>query len=135
MPRKINMTETEQSVVAACADTMFPPAGPIPVSGTEAGLVAYVDAYLAALPLPRRLLVRALFMFIQLSPYLFGPRRKRFTSLRPADRTGALADMASSPAYFRRVAFLSMRTIMTMGYFACPLVVSRVLRQQGKVSS
>lgn len=123
------MSKSEQAVVAACADTMFPPAGPISVSGTQAGLVAYVDGYIRALPRMRRFLVHMLFLFIQLSPWLFGPRRSRFTRLSPADRLRVFEDMAVSPLYFRRVAFLSMRAIMTMGYFACPTVDSLIMRK------
>src|SRR5512142_1129788 len=122
------MRKNEQAVVAACADAMFPPAGPIPVSGTDAGLVAYVESYLAGLPRSQRLLVRLLFLFIQLSPWLFGPHRSRFTRLRPAERIRVFEDMAVSRVYFRRIAFLSMRAIMTMGYFACPLVDSLIIR-------
>lgn len=129
------MSKSEQVVVAACADTMFPPAGPISVSGTQAGLVAYVDAYLRALPRMRRCLVHMLFLFIQLSPWLFGPRRSRFTRLSSADRLCVFEDMAVSTLYFRRVAFLSMRAIMTMGYFACPIVDSLIMRKhRDKVS-
>ncbi len=116
------MTTYENAVVAACADTMFPPAGPIPVSGTEAGLVAYVRDYLAGLHRAQRALVRLMFLFILLSPLLFGPRRALFTRLSPADRTRVIEGMASSTVYFRRIVFLSMRAIMTMGYFACPRV-------------
>ena len=124
------MRKNEQTMIAACADAMFPPAGPIPVSGTQAGLVAYVDTYLKGLPWAQRVLVRLLFLFIQLSPWLFGPRRSRFTRLSPADRIRVFGDMAVSTIYFRRVAFLSMRAIMTMGYFACPLVDALIMRKQ-----
>ncbi|MEY4745153.1 MAG: hypothetical protein RL272_1098, partial [Candidatus Parcubacteria bacterium] len=86
-------------------------------------------------PRAQRVLVRLLFLFIQLSPWLFGPRRSRFTRLSPADRIRVFEDMAVSTIYFRRVAFLSMRAIMTMGYFACPLVDSLIMRKQrGTVS-
>ena len=126
------MSKNEQFVVAACADTMFPPAGPIPISGTEAGLVAYVAAYLAALPRMRANLIRLLFLFIQLSPWLFGPRRSRFTRLQPSDRIRFFEEMATSKLYFRRVAFLSMRAILTMGYFACPQVDALITGKQSR---
>ncbi len=124
------MRKSEQNTVAACADAMFPPDGPIPVSGTQAGLVAYVDAYLRGLPRSQRVLVRLLFLFIQLSPLLFGPLRSRFTRLSPSERIRAFGDMAASTIYFRRIVFLSMRAIMTMGYFACPLVDSLIMRRR-----
>lgn len=125
------MTAIEDTVVAACADTMFPPAGPVPVSGTEAGLVAYVRGYVAGMAWTQRVLVRMMFLFIQLSPLLFGPRRRLFTRLSDDERNRALTAMAASANYFRRLVFLSMRAIMTMGYFACPRVIA-LIRTEGK---
>lgn len=130
LPRGSLLGRKEQAVVAACADALFPPGGPIPLSGTEAGLVAYMDRYLAGLPALPRLLGRLLFHSIEHGPWLFGPRRVRFTRLRPAERAVALAEMASSPRYFRRVSFLSMRAMMTMGYLAHP----EVARTMGMVA-
>ena len=112
----------EQAIVAACADALFPPGGPIPVSGTEAGLVAYLDAYIGGLPGTPRLLGRLLFQSIEHAPWIFGPRRVRFTRLRPEERIEALRAMYESPLYFRRVSALSMRAMMTMGYLAHPRV-------------
>lgn len=112
----------EQAIVAACADALFPPGGPIPLSGTEAGLVEYMDGYLGGLPALPRLLGRLLFHSIEHGPWLFGPRRVRFTRLSHADRVAALRAMAESSMYFRRVSFLSMRAMMTMGYLAHPEV-------------
>jgi hypothetical protein len=112
----------EQAIVAACADALFPPGGPIPVSGTEAGLVAYLDAYIAAMPPTPRLLGRLLFQSIEHSPWIFGPRRVRFTRLRPEERTFVLKEMYESRLYFRRVSALSMRAMMTMAYLSHPKV-------------
>jgi hypothetical protein len=112
----------EQAIVAACADALFPPGGPIPVSGTEAGLVAYMDAYVRRLPPLARLLVRLLFRSIEHGPWIFGPRPARFTRLRPAERVAVLRAMATSRMYFRRLSCLSMRAMMTMGYLAHPEV-------------
>ena len=97
---------------------MFPAGGPIPLSGTEAGLVAYVDRYVARAPGAMRPLMRLLFQFIEHSPWIFGPRRARFTHLSQAARSAAFSSMAQSRVYFRRVAFLSLRTMLSMGYLA-----------------
>jgi hypothetical protein len=108
----------EQAVIAACADAFFPPGGPIPVSGTRAGLVSYFDEYLGRLPKGQAVLVRLLVWFIEHGPWVFGPKPVRFTRLSLADRIRVLKSMQTSPIYFRRIAFLSMRTILTMGYLA-----------------
>lgn len=112
----------EQAIVAACSDALFPPSGPIPLSGTEAGLVDYLDTYIGGLPPVPRLLGRLLFHSIEHAPWVFGPRRVRFTRLRPEERIEALRAMYESPLYFRRVSFLSMRAMMTMGYLSNPRV-------------
>lgn len=112
------LSRKEQAIVAACADSFFPPKGPIALSGTEAGLVAYFDAYVARLPKTQIVLVRLLLWFIEHGPWVFGPRPTRFTKMPLAGRLRVLGSMQTSPIYFRRVAFLSMRTILSMGYLA-----------------
>jgi hypothetical protein len=112
------LSAKEQAIVAACADALFPAGGPIPLSGTEAGLVEYVELYVARAPRGMRLLMRMLFHFVEHSPWLVGPRPARFTRLSPAERVAALSSMSTSRIYFRRIAFLSLRTMLSMGYLA-----------------
>jgi len=116
----------EQAIVSACADALFPPGGPIPVSGTEAGIVRYMDSYLGRLPRVPRSLARLLLFSIEHGPWIFGPRPARFTRLRPVERVAVLRAMARSSLYFRRISFLSLRTMMTMGYLAHPEVQRRM---------
>ncbi|WP_437941331.1 gluconate 2-dehydrogenase subunit 3 family protein [Sorangium sp. So ce341] len=108
----------ERAIVAACADALFPAGGPIPLSGTEAGLVEYMERYVARTPRPLRPYMRLLLHFVELSPCVFGPRRARFTRLAQADRIAVLASMSQSCIYLRRVTFLSLRTMLSMGYLA-----------------
>ncbi|WP_437681320.1 gluconate 2-dehydrogenase subunit 3 family protein [Sorangium sp. So ce131] len=112
------LTAKERSIVAACADALFPPGGPIPLSGTEAGLVDYMERYVARSPRALRPYLRLLLHVVELSPLFFGPRRARFTRLCQADRIAVLAAMAQSRIYLRRVTFLSLRTVLSMGYLA-----------------
>lgn len=122
--REATLTRRQQAIVAACADAFFPPGGAIPVSGTEAGLVRYLDAYVRRLDARGRFLVGLLFLFIELGPFAFGPRRRRFTRLALADRIELLRRMGESDLYFLRVSFLSMRTMLTMGYLSNARVAS-----------
>lgn len=109
----------EQAVVAAAADAMFPEGGPIPLSGTQAGLVRYMDRHVADLSSRQRALVKLLLWFVEHGPRVFGPsRRARFTRLSHDERARALASMRTSSVYFRRIAFLSLRAMLTMGYLA-----------------
>jgi hypothetical protein len=116
------LSAKDQAVIAACADALFPPSGPIPLSGTEAGLVAYMDRYVGSSPANTRALMKLLFWFLEHGTWVFGPRRGRFSSLTLEARIEALRRMSVSRIYFRRIAFLSMRTMLTMGYLANPKV-------------
>lgn len=126
LPRGSLLSAKEQAIVAAVADALFPAGGPIPVSGTEAGLVAYMDTHMRRVPRSIRALLRLLLAFIEHGPWLFGPRRVRFTRLRSEERAPALKDMEKSSLYLRRVSFFSIRTLLSMGYLANPAVVKSI---------
>lgn len=125
LPKGAVMTAKEQAIVAACADALFPHGGPIPLSGTEAGLVLYMDNNLRRLPTSTRALVRLLFLLIEHGPWVLGPR-PRFTRQTQEQRIHTLATMAVSRLYFLRVAFLSMRTLLSMGYLANSAVAEQI---------
>ena len=121
------LNRCEQALVTAVADALFPPNGPIPLSGSEAGVLAYFDGYVRR-SLPRqRVLMRLLLIFTEYSPLLFGPVRRRFTRLSQDDRLAYMERCSVSNFYFRRIAFLSFRTLMTMAYLAHP-EVERAMR-------
>jgi hypothetical protein len=111
------LSRKEQAIVAAVADALFPPGGPIPLSGTEAGLVRYMDQALAQYPRHTLFLTRLLFAFLEHGPWIFG-FSPRFTRLSREQRVRAMDRMAKSPVYLRRIAFLSIRMLMCMGYLA-----------------
>ncbi|MBM4377296.1 MAG: hypothetical protein FJ095_19625 [Deltaproteobacteria bacterium] len=116
--REATLGAREQALVAAVADAFFPPGGPIPLSGTQAGLVRYFDGYVGrSEPFPRFML-RLLLIYAELEPLIFGPRHVRFTRLTQDERLAALESAGLSSIYFRRVTFISMRAVMTMGYLA-----------------
>jgi len=126
LPAGATLNAKEQAFVAACADALFPAGGPIPLSGTEAGVLGYMDAYVRRLPPGSRALIRLLFLFTEHAPWILGPRRARFTRLSADDRIRALDAMAKSPVYFLRVAFLSLRTMLSIGYLANESVAGRI---------
>lgn len=120
------LSRKEQAIVAACADTLFPPFGPIPLSGTEAGAVAYMDRYITRVDRTQRTLIRLLLQAVEHAPWVFGPRPVRFTRLSPAERVTVLRRMSVSRIYFRRVMFLSLRVMLTMAYLANGEVARRI---------
>jgi hypothetical protein len=113
-----NLTGRETTIVSAAADAMFPRGGTISESGTQAGVVYYLDAQLGLVSKKNKSLIRLLFLFVELSPFVFGPRRRRFTRLSEAEQTRVLRQAASSHVYFYRLSFLSLRTLLCMGYLA-----------------
>lgn len=120
------LSTMEQALVSAVADTMFPRGGHFPLSGTEAGVVEYFDAYLRRCHGQEVLLLHLLLWFTELGPVLFGPRPTTFTRLGPAQRTAFLEGAFRSRIYLRRVAFTSLRALTTMAYFAHPDIAGHV---------
>jgi len=111
------LTAREQALARAAAETFFPPDGPIPVSGIQAGCVRYLDRYLARSRLPQRRLLLLLLWFNEYAPLLFGPVRRRFSMMNATQRLAYLAEAEASSLYLRRVTMLAMRGLITFGYF------------------
>ncbi len=120
------LNRREQATVRACADSLFPAGKNGVLSGSAAGLVDYLDQSLARMTRDKRLLIRLLLFFVEHSPWVWGPLRPRFSRLKPEARHRVLDEMARSSIYFRRVGFLSLRTLLCMGYLAHPKVLDRL---------
>jgi hypothetical protein len=106
------------AVIAAYADALFPARGPVPVSGGDAGAVRYMQGYIARSAPRARRLVELLVASCELGPLVFGPRRACFTHLSADEQRAYLAEAMASPLYLRRITVLTMRTLLTMAYFA-----------------
>jgi hypothetical protein len=117
----------EAAFLAAASDALFPPGGAIEASGSDAGIPQYVDRYVAALPARVRILMHLLFLLVEQATLVFpapGPGgRRRFSSLDPEQRAGALMSWQRSRLFLRRLVFTSLRGILTMGYFGDPAVL------------
>jgi hypothetical protein len=112
------LSRREQAVIEAAGNAFFPPGGPIPISGSEAGVVKYFDGYVRRSSRRQVLLMRLLFTFTELAPLVFGPRHRRFTRLSRPEQLEHLRTAFTSRVYLRRVSFVSLRAIMTMAYLA-----------------
>jgi hypothetical protein len=115
----------EQAVVSACADAFFPTGGAIPLSGTDAGVIAYFDQMVGDTPPKTRFLIRLLLRFIEHGPWVFG-LRGRFTRQSPEDRVRTLRSWETSSIYFLRISFQSIRTLLAMAYMANDDVTDRI---------
>lgn len=131
MPEGVALSRRELAALAALADAAFPPGGAIGRSGTEAGVPRYVDE-LVALSQPRqRVLMRLLFFLIEHGTLLFPARAgwqslRRFSSLPPDARVAWLEAWRTSALFPRRLAFTSLRAVLTLGYFGDPAVQRRL---------
>lgn len=125
------LKRSEVAAVSAFSEAMLPPGGHIASSGLDANLPAYVDRWMAASQPRIRVLMHLLFFLVEHATLVFpppGPRpRRRFSSLSLEQRIAALDAWGQSRLYLRRLVFVSLRSILTMGYFFHP----PVLRQLG----
>jgi hypothetical protein len=117
----------EAAFLDAAAEAIFPPGGPIPLSGRQADLPAYADGFLLSLPSHLRLQVRAMFLlFEQATIFLPAPGRggfRRFSALDDVQRVAVLRGWSESRVFLRRLAFTALRAVLTMGYLGHPVVM------------
>lgn len=121
------LSAREARFFALVADAAFPPGGPAMPSGTEAGVVAHLDGWIAMLPRRNQALIRLLAVFFEHATLAFPAPgrggRRRFTSLTPAQRIELLDAWGRSGLRLRRIVFASLRTLLTSAYFASPAVM------------
>jgi hypothetical protein len=124
------LARRELALVAAAADAMFPPGGEIPPSGSEVGIPAYSDRYVAAVDPGTRRLMRLLFFLVEHATLFFPAPGldgwRRFSALSAEQRVAVLDGWRRSRLFPRRLVFTSLRAILTMGYFAAPVVLRRL---------
>jgi hypothetical protein len=116
----------EYATVAAAALASYPRGGAIEPSGLDAGIPAHVDRFVAAQPPATRLLMRLLFVLVEHATLVFpapGLGFARFSSLREDQQVAYLQSWQRSRLLPRRLVFVSLRAILTMGYFADPAVL------------
>lgn len=116
------LSRREAAFVGAAAEALFPRGGAVPPSGLEAGVPAWCDRWLAALPAGTRALVRALFALVEHATLVFPAPgwdgTRRFSSLDPERRAAVLEGWGRSRWFLRRLVFTSLRAIVTQAYFA-----------------
>ncbi len=117
------LSAKEQEIVAASSDALFPAIGPMRLSGSQAGAVAYFDRLLRGVPPRHRLLLRMLLLLVEHGPWIFSFQR-RLTRQSPQQRSATMEGWRTSELYLRRAAFTSLRTFLTMAYLANPEVAS-----------
>lgn len=121
----------EAALISAAADAMIPRGGPIPSSGLDADLTGYVDRLMDASHPRVRWRMHLLIFLVEHATLVFpAPGHggfKRFSKLSAGQQVALLDAWATSQIFLRRLVFVSLRSMFTLGYFAHP----PVLRQLG----
>jgi hypothetical protein len=129
--RLARLSRREAAFVASAAEALFPRGGAVPPSGLDAGVPAWTDRWLDALPATTRFLVRCLFALVEHATLVFPARGwdgwRRFSALDAERRGAVLEGWRRSRWFARRLVFTSLRAIVTQAYFADPAVL-RALR-------
>lgn len=121
------LASREYATVRAAALASYPAGGAIAPSGLEAGIPLHVDRFVAAQQPATRLLMRLLFVLVEHATLAFpAPGRggfRRFSSLDAEQQVAYLRGWQRSKLLPRRLVFVSLRAILTMGYFGDPAVL------------
>jgi hypothetical protein len=121
------LSRREAAFIASAAETLFPRGGAVPPSGSDAGVAAWCDRWLAVLPSGTRVLVRALFALMEHATLVFPASGwdgwRRFSALDAVRRAELLERWRTSSWFPRRLVFTSLRAIVTQAYFADPAVL------------
>ena len=108
----------------AAADVFFPGGEGMPLSGLEADLPGYADAYLSELPVQKRRLILALFTLFEQSPLIWPARGlgafRRFSSLDKEQRVKVMEGWAESRLFLWRTAFSALKAVLILGYLGRP---------------
>ncbi len=117
------LSASETRIVAALAEAMFPRERGVDVNGVEAGIAAYVDDYVAALPTFERGQIRALLAAFDRGFGVFRARpSQRFAGASLPERRDYVESWARSNTYTGRMVFEGLRTVMTIAFAESPAV-------------
>jgi hypothetical protein len=119
------LSAKEQAILKACGDAFLPAGGQPSMSAMEAGVIPYFDRMIRALPALTRLLIRLLIRLMEHGPWIFG-FRARLTRQSLADRIRTFEAWSTSRIYLLRLAFMCMRTLLSIAYLARPEVAAQI---------
>ncbi|MDH5491998.1 MAG: hypothetical protein OEY14_08590 [Myxococcales bacterium] len=108
------LSRAERELVAACIALLLPSEGPIEGIAHAPATLAAFEEFMRRTPGQTRAMLRLLLRFISLSPFLLGPRRRRFVSLGADEQRRLLEAMMRSRLYVFRTAFTGLRAGLTI---------------------
>jgi len=119
----MKLTASEESLIEALAQTMFPADVAVGVDAMQANVVGRVAAHLDQLPKLQQVAMRTLFAGFA-AGYRVHARQPNasFVDAEPEARQAYLTSVATSPNHSLRTAVGGLRLILSMAYLADPAV-------------
>ncbi len=127
-PKGRLLASREMAFIHAVALALYPSGGAIAASGADAGVASYLDRLVAAQDRRQRRLMRALFFLVEQATLVFPAPGgvsgfRRFSKLDGEQQVAVLEAWQRSRLFPRRLAFTSLRALVTLGYFSHPPVM------------
>ncbi len=116
----------EYTIMAALANTMFPPGNAIGLSGTDARVPEYIDRWLDGQGESRSGEFRMMLMLFEHGTAAFGLRVRRFSDLPSSARERYLRRWETTRLYSRRMLAMALKSALGIAYFAHPEVKRRI---------
>lgn len=76
--------------------------------------------FVAAMPPTTRVEFQSLLVLLEMAPFIFGPRRRRFTELTEKEQSAHLAGWEQAEILPRKGAFRALKSVVMMGYWSRP---------------
>ena len=122
----IYLHRREYTIVAALANTVFPPGNAIGLSGTDARVPEYIDRWLDGQGAAKAGEFRMMMMLFEHGTAAFGLRVRRFTDLDAEARERYLRRWETTRLYSRRMLAMALKSALGIAYFAYPGVQERI---------
>ncbi len=107
-------------------EAMVPEGGPFSAGARSLNLGQAVWHYFAELHPYGTVALTAILRGIDLAPFLFGPRRTRFSALTPAEREIHLAGWESSRLAFRRQLWNALKLTVMLHFYDSPEICTAI---------
>jgi len=111
-------------IIESLTECIVPDGGKLDVSVSNTDAYVFLANYLKDQDKGARLGLTAMLVAFDLLPFLFIGRFRRFINLTPQERELYLQDWYSSRIYYRRMLVVLLKTIIGMGYYNDPQVLS-----------
>ena len=113
-------------MLAALTETMVPDGGPIEPGARSEDLSRSVWAYFRHLHPLGPLGLQVLLYLFEYAPFVFGPRRRRFSRLTPADRETSLSGWETSRLAPRRQMLNGVKLAVMLQFYDSPRVCAAI---------